>query len=185
MPAKPTLTPSPSAPRHSIAHITQPTSHPTHGIAQVGRRRYRDDHEARHRRFCRPVAHAMPPATDHRSTAPDARHRSARERPTTAVMSLLACRHAPFKPFSEGKLIDRSQDIDDLLLIDVCHCHLVPGRHASILRAYLSCADSRAGVFSEDRIADVAGHGHTPLRSLPQSVVETREPTCVCIGRSS
>jgi hypothetical protein len=57
-------------------------------------------------------------------------------------MPLLVCRHASVKPFNEGKIIDRSQDIDDLLLSDVCHCHLVLGRHASILRAYLRCADS-------------------------------------------
>jgi hypothetical protein len=33
--------------------------------------------------------------------------------------------------------------------------------------------------------ADVAGHGHTPVQSLPQSVVELVSRQCVCIGRST
>ena len=153
---EPELTPSPSAPRHSVPDIAQPASHPTHGFAQAGRRRYRDDHEARL------VASAdqwhMP---FHQPRIIDRRHqmhaavRHVRGQPSPLCRCGVPSCTVPSRSARASSSIDRRTSMT-CLLIDVCHSHLVSGRHASILRTYLCCADSRAGVSREIGLRSLA-----------------------------
>jgi hypothetical protein len=136
------VAPSIPAPCHTISHITQSASEPPYSVGQARRRMHRDDRKARRGCFCRPSAHAEPPCPDHRPAAPDARGRSAGERPTIAIVSFAPGLHTAFETVSQIDFTDFGEGNDDLLLGGIHHRHLVIRGHAR----YLCGRNLRAGI---------------------------------------
>jgi len=104
--------------------ITQTAPEPSYSVWQASRQVQWDGGEAPHRRCCRPLAHAIPPGTDHRSSAPHACGGSAGKRPTIAMMAFATCRHAAFETGREIRFTNRAQNGGDVFLSGIHRCHL-------------------------------------------------------------
>ena len=171
------ITPSPSATRHPVSNVAQPTPQSPYSLGQTSRQVQRENGYAPGGCFCRPVAHAIPPGTNHRSSAPNTTSRSADVQPTTSAVPQQTCCRAVFETFRKIEVTDRAQGCDHVILCGECPRHLPIRVHSGIYVA----PTSEPGFFTDHGV-DPGDGGVEQVGNRGAGTLEPRRPT---ICRSS